>query len=131
MEIEPGALLASGRAADVFDQGDGTVLRRYRTAHDCRPEAQLMSWLHERGFPVPMVHHVGDRDIVMARIAGPLLFMRSLRYRIRSNAIATQATRNMETGIAMSMRQPKERRPKLLSGIPIQAKRPVTMNNAR
>ena len=29
----PGPLLASGRAADVFDIGDGKVLRRYRAPH--------------------------------------------------------------------------------------------------
>ena len=33
MTDEPGPLIASGRAADVYDLGDGTVLRRYRTAH--------------------------------------------------------------------------------------------------
>lgn len=70
MEIEPGEHMASGRAADVFDQGDGTVLRRYRTEHDCQPEARLMSWLYERGFPVPAVHDAVDRDIVMERVPG-------------------------------------------------------------
>lgn len=70
---EPGEFLASGRAADVFDQGDGTVLRRYRTEHNTEPEARLMSWLHESGYPVPVVHHSGGRDIVMERISGPTM----------------------------------------------------------
>ncbi|MDH3193766.1 MAG: aminoglycoside phosphotransferase family protein, partial [Acidimicrobiia bacterium] len=68
--IEPGDLLASGRAADVFDQGDGTVLRRYRTEYDCEPEARLMSWLHGQGFPVPIVYQATERDIVMERVSG-------------------------------------------------------------
>ena len=32
-------LLATGRAAEVFDLGDGTVLRRYRVDHDTALEA--------------------------------------------------------------------------------------------
>lgn len=73
MVIEPGEFLASGRAADVFDQGDGTVLRRYRTEHDTEPEGRLMSWLNESGYPVPVLDHAGGRDIVMERISGPTM----------------------------------------------------------
>jgi hypothetical protein len=29
-QLEPGPLIATGRAADVFAYGDGLVLRRYR-----------------------------------------------------------------------------------------------------
>lgn len=73
MGIEPGEFLASGRAADVYLQDDQTVLRRYRSAHDCEPEARLMTWLHDQGFAVPAVHEVADRDIVMERIQGPTM----------------------------------------------------------
>lgn len=50
--IEAGKPLASGRAADVFDQGDGTVLRRYRDDHDSKIEARAMNWLADRGLPI-------------------------------------------------------------------------------
>lgn len=71
--IEPGHLLASGRAADVFDQGDGTVLRRYRTERDSTLEAEAMTWLRSVGFPVPVVHHAAGRDLLMERVTGPTM----------------------------------------------------------
>lgn len=73
MADAPGRLLASGRAADVYDLGDGTVLRRYRTDHDCAGEARLMTWLRGEGLVVPSVHRVDGRDIVMDRIDGPTM----------------------------------------------------------
>jgi aminoglycoside phosphotransferase (APT) family kinase protein len=73
MADEPGSLLASGRAADVYDLGDGTVLRRYRTDHDCTAEARLMIWLDTQGVPVPTVHRADGRDIVMDLVAGPTM----------------------------------------------------------
>lgn len=71
--MELGRLLASGRAADVYDLGDGTVLRRYRVRHDVTDEARLMSWLADQGYPVPVVHHAEGRDLVMDKIAGPTM----------------------------------------------------------
>lgn len=71
--MEPGTPLASGRAADVFDQGDGTVLRRYRIEHDADGEARLMIWLAEQGFPVPEVRHSEGSDLVMSKIIGPTM----------------------------------------------------------
>ena len=71
--VEPGDLLASGRAADVFDQGDGMVLRRYRTDRDCGFEAEVMTWLRVAGFPVPEVRDATGRDLLMERIAGPTM----------------------------------------------------------
>jgi len=72
--IEPGTLLAEGRAARVFDQGDGTVLRRYRTpGHDTEGEARMMVWLAEQGYPVPRVRSHAGPDLVMDRIDGPTL----------------------------------------------------------
>lgn len=70
---DPGRLLASGRAADVYDVGDGTVLRRYRTDHDCSAEARLMIWLETQDVPVPTVHRADGRDIVMDRVTGPTM----------------------------------------------------------
>lgn len=71
--VEPGTLLASGRAADVYDQGDGTVLRRYKQPDDVDREARAMSWLAERGYPVPAVHAASGRDLVMQKLVGPTM----------------------------------------------------------
>ncbi len=67
---EPGELIASGRAADVYAYGDGLVLRRYRTAHSVLYEAAVMQYVREHAFPVPAVVEVSGRDMVMERIDG-------------------------------------------------------------
>ncbi len=64
-------LLASGREADVFDIGDGRVLRRNRDGRDVEREAEVMIRLAAQGFPVPAVHHAAGRDLVMGRVDGP------------------------------------------------------------
>lgn len=68
-------LLARGRDADVFDLGDGTVLRRSRKGIDQRPEARVMDYAGEAGYPVPRVRSVSDdgADLVMDKIAGPTM----------------------------------------------------------
>jgi aminoglycoside phosphotransferase (APT) family kinase protein len=70
MPDAPGPLLATGRAADVYDLGDGTVLRRYRFDHDSGPEAQAMRFLAAQGYPVPEVAAVDGADLVMERVDG-------------------------------------------------------------
>lgn len=67
---EPGELIASGRAADVYAYGDGLVLRRYRTPHDTEYEAAVMRYVREHGYPVPEVIEASGRDMVMQRIEG-------------------------------------------------------------
>jgi aminoglycoside phosphotransferase (APT) family kinase protein len=66
----PGPLIGSGRAADVYALGNGQVLRRYKTAHSCAGEAELMSYLREAGYPVPEVFAVDGPDLVMQRLDG-------------------------------------------------------------
>lgn len=67
----PGPLIASGRAADVYDIGDGKVLRRYRSEdRDAEYEARVMRHVAERGFAVPEVFEVNGPDLVMERIDG-------------------------------------------------------------
>ena len=67
-------LIASGRAADVYDLGDGTVLRRYRDdGHDVEAEARVMRYVAAQGMRVPAVHAADGRDLVMERIDGPTL----------------------------------------------------------
>jgi tRNA A-37 threonylcarbamoyl transferase component Bud32 len=70
---ELGRPIAAGRAADIFDLGDGKVLRRYRTDIDVGPEHRLMTELFEAGFPVPKVHDGGGRDLVMDLVPGPTM----------------------------------------------------------
>ena len=66
-------LLAKGRAADVYDLGDGTVLRRYREGVDTRHEAAIMQHVARAGFPVPAVHRAEGTDVVMDRVDGPTM----------------------------------------------------------
>lgn len=68
-------LLAQGRDCDIFDYGDGTVLRRSRKAYDQTQEARVLAHVAEHGYPVPKVHELLDdgRDLVMEKVAGPTM----------------------------------------------------------
>jgi aminoglycoside phosphotransferase (APT) family kinase protein len=70
---EPGPQLAEGRAAIVYEYGEGLVLRRYRSDHDCEYEAAVMRHVRSHGYPVPEVTAVEGRDLVMQRIDGPTM----------------------------------------------------------
>lgn len=94
MNDAPGPLLASGRAADVYDLEDGTVLRRYRDPHsDIALEAQIMAHVAEAGYPVPRVHSVAGNDIVMDRIEGPTMLERLVEAPWRAVASARTLAR--------------------------------------
>jgi aminoglycoside phosphotransferase (APT) family kinase protein len=67
-----GPPFASGRAADVYDLGD-RVLRRRRDGRSSEDEAQVMQWAAEHGVPVPRVYEHAGPDLVMAKVAGPIL----------------------------------------------------------
>ena len=72
----PGTLVGAGRNADVFDVGDGRVLRRYRDGREARrvdTEAQVMARARASGVPVPEVFDVSGCDIVMERAVGPTM----------------------------------------------------------
>lgn len=77
METElPGTLLGSGRNADVYDIGNGRVLRRYRDGRDADAvdlEATVMAHARAHGVPVPEVFEVAGSDIVMERAVGPTM----------------------------------------------------------
>jgi aminoglycoside phosphotransferase (APT) family kinase protein len=64
--------LASGRDSDIFEYGPGLVLRRSREGHSMAQEARTMSFLHQKGYPVPAVDELSDDglDLVMERIEG-------------------------------------------------------------
>jgi Ser/Thr protein kinase RdoA (MazF antagonist) len=68
-----GTLLASGRAADVFADAPGRVLRRYRDGLDAEREALVMEHARRHGFPVPAVHDVRGPELVLERIDGPTM----------------------------------------------------------
>ena len=70
---EPGPLIGTGRAADVYDIGDGKVLRRYRTDHDSSIEAAAMRAAWAADYPVPEVFDADGRDLVMERLVGPTM----------------------------------------------------------
>ena len=65
-------LIGRGRAADVFDLGDGRVLRRYRTPHPGVAEREAIAMRHLRvhGAPVPEVFSAEGDEIVMQRLEG-------------------------------------------------------------
>src|SRR5690349_15929575 len=67
---QPGKLIAQGRAADVFEYGEGLVLRRYRTDFDTADEAAIMRHAAAHGVPVPNVVEANGRDLVMERLDG-------------------------------------------------------------
>lgn len=72
----PGPLIGSGRSAEVFDAGNGRVLRRYRDGRPARrveAEARVMTVARAAGVPVPEVFDVTGPGIVMARAAGPTM----------------------------------------------------------
>lgn len=66
----PGRLVGSGRSAEVYDIGNGRVLRRHRDTVDCQPEADIMVHLAKAGFPVPAVYDASGPDLVMERLDG-------------------------------------------------------------
>jgi len=69
----PGPLLGRGREADVYDLGDGRVLRRYRRGRDATLEAEAMRVVRSAGVSCPTVFDADGSDIVMERIGGVTL----------------------------------------------------------
>jgi aminoglycoside phosphotransferase (APT) family kinase protein len=66
--------LAAGRSADVYDLGDGRILRRYHDrARSAEREAKVISWAGVHGVPVPEVFDVAGPDIVMEKVDGPTM----------------------------------------------------------
>ena len=74
----PGQLIGSGRTADVFDLGDGSVLRRYRQDRDVADEARVMSAAADAGIPVPHVLRAQGRDLVLEFLPGSTLLAQLL-----------------------------------------------------
>jgi aminoglycoside phosphotransferase (APT) family kinase protein len=66
-------LIAAGRASQIFDLGDGRVLRRFRAGGDPEREALVMRHAHRHGYPVPRVLEVAADALVLERIEGPTM----------------------------------------------------------
>lgn len=66
-------LIAAGRASEIFDLGDGRVLRRFKTGGDPHREALVMRHAGHHGYPVPRVIDVTADALVLERIEGPTM----------------------------------------------------------
>jgi Ser/Thr protein kinase RdoA (MazF antagonist) len=75
----PGALVGTGRTADVFEFGNGLVLRRYRDPRDTEREAAAMEHARSHGFPAPAARALDDRDMVLERVSGPTMLSDLMR----------------------------------------------------
>jgi Ser/Thr protein kinase RdoA (MazF antagonist) len=64
-------LIASGRDADVFDLGDGRVLRRHKDGRPATKQAELLRYAAAHGYPVPVLHDANGPDLVLERLDGP------------------------------------------------------------
>lgn len=63
-------LIAAGRDCDVFDLGDGSVLRRCRSGQFLKSEAAVMRHVASHGFPCPALRRVDGPDMVLERVEG-------------------------------------------------------------
>ena len=73
MPTDPGPLIGSGRAADIYDIGDGRVLRRNRNGESTALEAAAMRHLFTHDYPVPEIHDADGADLIMERVDGPTM----------------------------------------------------------
>jgi len=81
-------LVAAGRASEIFDLGDGRVLRRFRAGGDPAREALVMRHARQNGYPVPEVLDVSEDALVLQLIPGPtmLTVLRRRLWTIRRHA---------------------------------------------
>lgn len=70
MDDPPGPLIARGRSADIYDLGDGRVLRRLRVGAISEHEVAAMRAARTGGVSTPRVFDVDGADLVMERIVG-------------------------------------------------------------
>jgi aminoglycoside phosphotransferase (APT) family kinase protein len=72
-------LIAAGRASEILDLGDGTVLRRFKAGGNPEREALVMRHALESGYPVPRVVEVRPDSLVLERIEGRSLLAEVFR----------------------------------------------------
>ena len=63
-------LIAAGRASEIFDLGDGRVLRRFKTGGNPEREELVMRHARIHGYPVPEVLEVTPDALVLEKIDG-------------------------------------------------------------
>jgi aminoglycoside phosphotransferase len=66
-------LIAAGRASEVFDLGDGRVLRRFKSGGHSQREALVMRHARAHGYPVPEVLEVTPDALVLEKVDGPTM----------------------------------------------------------
>lgn len=81
-------LLAAGRASEIYDLGNGRVLRRFKDVGEVAREALVMQHALAHGYPLPRVLDVQDDALVLERITGPSMFEDLLHrpWRLRAHA---------------------------------------------
>ena len=73
MGSEP-TLIAAGRASEVFDLGDGRVLRRFKSGGRPEREALVMRHARRHGYPVPEVFEVTADALVLEKVEGSTMW---------------------------------------------------------
>jgi hypothetical protein len=66
-------VIAEGRASEILDLGDGSVLRRFKERGDPEREATVMALARGHGYPVPEVREVRGDGLVLERVDGPTM----------------------------------------------------------
>ncbi len=66
-------LIASGRDADVYDLGDGRVLRRHTDGRPATTQADVLRYVATHGYPVPRLYDASGPDLVLEKLDGPEL----------------------------------------------------------
>ena len=66
--------MAAGRASEVYDLGDGRVLRRFKGGGDPAREALVMQHARAHDYPVPEVLEVTGDSLVLELISGPTVW---------------------------------------------------------
>ncbi|MGI9244709.1 MAG: phosphotransferase [Verrucomicrobiales bacterium] len=85
--MEPlGEKIAEGRDTEIYSHGPGKVIRIARSGRSLVGEAELMSYVHSHGYPVPEVHDAGEGYLVMDLVEGPTMIQHALPFGIRAAA---------------------------------------------
>lgn len=75
--VEPiGVKLAEGRDSEIFEHGQGKVLRVARDGRSLVDEAEIMRHVRSHGYPCPDVYDAGDGYLVMDRLDGSTMMDR-------------------------------------------------------
>jgi aminoglycoside phosphotransferase (APT) family kinase protein len=67
-------LIAEGRASEVFDLGDGRVLRRFKRGGNPDREALVMRHARLHAYPLPEVLEVTADALVLEKVEGPTMW---------------------------------------------------------